>query len=61
MEPILKLNDLDVFPNKEPNQVDSWSERKTVKIFLVSGGELALVTMSVGFMFHAPNPARVVH
>jgi ADP-ribose pyrophosphatase YjhB (NUDIX family) len=55
MEPILKLNDLDVFPNKEPNQVDSWSERKTVKIFLVSGGELALVTNPIHKCFLLPG------
>lgn len=56
MEPLLKINDLDIFPNKKPNRVDSWSDRKTVKIIVVNeDGNIALVTNSIHRCYLLPG------
>lgn len=48
MQPIITLNDSDVFPHKQAAAVETWSERRTVKIVLQNErGEIALVTNPV--------------
>jgi ADP-ribose pyrophosphatase YjhB (NUDIX family) len=48
MKPITTLNDSDVFPHKQAAAVETWSERRTVKIVLQNErGEIALVTNPV--------------
>lgn len=48
MSPIIIINDKDVFPRKQAADVESWSDRRTVKIVLQNErGEIALVTNPV--------------
>jgi ADP-ribose pyrophosphatase YjhB (NUDIX family) len=45
MQPIITLNDNDVFPHKQTAAVEAWSDRRTVKIVLQNErGEIALIT-----------------